>query len=147
MKVFRNDINSGTSVYLFASGKAASFFRGKYATDDPVEIAELDAEVAGKHPYIYVKEGEEEVETVDHLSALKEAAIKEYLEKQAAALDLTKTSESNQVFDTTSIANSSTVGAAMSGSTSTDAPVPTANTATIATPAVSGLAALKAKAS
>ncbi len=129
----------GNCSYVFKNGKAAPFFSGMYATDIQEEIDELNAEIAAGHPYLFINKDALTVETVDPIEALKKKHIAEYLATQAAAMDKSVETASDKEFKMTSISNSDSVGAAMSGSTSTDAPV--TGTATVVS---GGLAALKA---
>ena len=62
-------------------------FRGfDYFTDDPGKIKELDAEIANKHPSIYVDQNRLQVDSseIDPMAAMKKRIIEEYLAQQAA---------------------------------------------------------------
>lgn len=60
-RVFKNTM-PGTQ-YLFKNGKAAQFVAGRYETADEVEIAELEAEIHGGIPHIYVDAADTTVDT------------------------------------------------------------------------------------
>lgn len=44
--------------YIFKNGKPAIFVRGRFSTDVPAEIEELDDEIAKGHPHLYVDKDE-----------------------------------------------------------------------------------------
>lgn len=50
--VFKSTIPQNT--FLFKNGKAAVFIHGRYETDDADEITQLNAEIRGGIPYIYI---------------------------------------------------------------------------------------------
>jgi hypothetical protein len=60
-RVFKNTM--ANTQYLFKNGKAAQFPGGRYLTDDPVEIAELDAEIRGGMPHLYADPEDFQVDT------------------------------------------------------------------------------------
>lgn len=153
LRLFKSSI--ANCRYVFKDGKVAAFLAGEYRTDDAKEINELEEEVHAKHPFIYIDENNWEVPAiaVDPLEEIRKKAVAEYIASQANAANLPD-SESDQQFKVAGIANSSTVGSAMSGSTSTDAGVqsaqPAAGAQVVSQPAntasvmQSKLAALKA---
>jgi hypothetical protein len=71
--------------YIFKNGKPATFVSGRFITDIPSEIAELDEEVAAKHPFIFIDPAEKEIdsEKLDPMAGLRERIIAEYLARQA----------------------------------------------------------------
>lgn len=86
LHVFKSNIPS--SQYIFKSGKYAHFVDGKYFTDIESEIAELEAEIAGRHPHIYKDNGELTIvaEDRDPMVALRKKIIAEH-EAQKAAIE------------------------------------------------------------
>ncbi len=76
--------------YIFRNGKPAIFISGKFCTDIPTEISELDEEVASGHPIIYIDSAEREIDSakVDPIAGLREQIIAEYKASMAAATDL-----------------------------------------------------------
>lgn len=78
-KLFKSTVESCR--YVFKNGTVACFISGRYATDVKTEIEELDAEVALKHPTIYVDAKEKEVEqkAVDPIANLRKQIINDYL--------------------------------------------------------------------
>jgi hypothetical protein len=60
-RVFKNTM--ANTQYLFKNGKAAQFPGGRYLTDDPVEIAELDAEIRGGMPHLYTDPDDFQIDT------------------------------------------------------------------------------------
>ena len=77
--------------YVFKKGKMAVFKHHRYATDIPAEIEELEAEIAGGHPQIYIKEDQKflTAEMEDPMKALKAKFIAEYIAEQAKFTDPT----------------------------------------------------------
>ncbi len=75
--------------YVFKKGKMAVFKHHRYATDDPAEIEELDAEIAGKHPQIYFKADQKflTAEMEDPMKALRAKFFAEFQAQQAAFID------------------------------------------------------------
>lgn len=75
--------------YVFKKGKMAVFKHHRYATDNPVEIAELDEEIAAGHPQIYVKEDQKYLtaEMEDPMKALRAKFFAEFQAQQAAFVD------------------------------------------------------------
>jgi hypothetical protein len=61
-----------------------------YTTDVPFEIEELDAEIATRHPHIFIDESMREIDSakVDPIAALREKIIAEYKATMAAATDI-----------------------------------------------------------
>jgi hypothetical protein len=72
--------------YFFKDGSRADFVAGRFATDDPVRIAELQAEIKAKHPHIRVDAKELTTTQVvqDPLSHLR-AKIRAELEAEMMA--------------------------------------------------------------
>lgn len=85
LRVFKATLPSVN--YIFKNGKPAIFVQGKFCTDVPAEIAELDEEVANHHPIIFIDSAEREVDSaaVDPISALREKIIAEYKASMATA--------------------------------------------------------------
>ena len=65
------------------SGKPIHFVGGKFVTDEKEAIEYLDAELAARNKFIYVKEGEERVTStdLDPMAALRRKIIKEESKK------------------------------------------------------------------
>jgi small-conductance mechanosensitive channel len=78
-----------SSNYIFLDGSIASFVRGRYSTDDPARIKQLENEIATKHPYIYkdAKEATIDTEKLDPMWKLKQDMRAQILEEMAAAQD------------------------------------------------------------
>lgn len=78
-----------SSNYIFLDGSVASFVRGRYSTDDPARIKQLENEIATKHPYIYkdTKETTIDTEKLDPMWKLKQDMRAQILEEMAAAQD------------------------------------------------------------
>lgn len=71
--------------YVFRSGHVAKFAHGRYATEVPEEIAELDHEVLLKHPNIFIDPMEEVVDTdYDPRAEMKKKMREEILAEIAA---------------------------------------------------------------
>jgi hypothetical protein len=72
--------------YIFKDGTGAIFASGRYTTDDPIQIAELDNEIVKKHPTFYVYENAKTVDVrmLDPMEVMREQIISEYLAKMAA---------------------------------------------------------------
>lgn len=114
-RVFRSNISS--SRYVFKNGKVAPFIGGKYTTNIKHEVDELDAEIEMKHPHISANK-EEVVNTIEPLEALKAKFFAEFQAAQAANIlkdNDAGISEQGKL----NVANSTTVAAGMSGSSST----------------------------
>ena len=114
-RVFRCAVLS--SRYVFKNGKVAPFIGGKYTTDIAHEIAELDAEIAQRHPHITANK-EEVVTLSEPMEVLKQKFFAEFEAAQKAALNKNNdagTSEQGKL----NVANSTTVAAGMAGSDST----------------------------
>lgn len=75
--------------YIFKNGKPATFISGRFTTDLEEEIAELDAEVKARHPFIYIDPEEVTIdsEKLDPMSGLRERIIAEYLARLAEVTD------------------------------------------------------------
>lgn len=88
MRVYKATLPSVN--YIFRNGKPAIFVNGKFCTDIPSEITELDEEVAAKHPIIFIDSDEREIDSaaVDPIAALREKIIAEYKATMAAATSM-----------------------------------------------------------
>ena len=77
--------------YVFKKGKMAVFKHHRYATDIPAEIEELEAEIAGGHPQIYIKEDQKflNAEMEDPMKALRAKFFAEFQAQQAKFVDPT----------------------------------------------------------
>ena len=77
--------------YVFKKGKMAVFKHHRYATDIPAEIEELEAEIAGGHPQIYIKEDQKflTAEMEDPMKALRAKFFAEFQAQQAKFVDPT----------------------------------------------------------
>ena len=82
LRVFKSTM--GSSNYVFKDGSFAAFVSGKFYTDNDEYIAELQAEVAAKHPNIYVDADESEIDAVmvDPATAQRINIVAEYLAQQ-----------------------------------------------------------------
>ena len=85
LRVFKATLPSVN--YIFKNGKPAIFVNGMYTTDVPFEIEELDAEIATRHPHIFIDESMREIDSakVDPIAALREKIIAEYKATMEAA--------------------------------------------------------------
>jgi hypothetical protein len=63
LRVFKTRIPSMR--YAFGNGKIADFIKGKFYTCDPLQIAELESQVAAGHQYIFIDPAEIEIESED----------------------------------------------------------------------------------
>jgi hypothetical protein len=107
--------------YVFKDGTKAFFMRARFSTDIKEQIEELDAEVAKRHPMIFIDDKEREVDTdkVDPIEEIKRQAIAEYLASQNKALQRTNdrgTTDRNAPL--TGIVNTHTIAEGASGSAS-----------------------------
>lgn len=103
--------------FIFKGGKEAPFINGEYYTNDEIEIKELEAEIAASHPFISVNSEKKTIDTdkLDPLETIKQAAIAEYLAKQAAS----NSKDNNRgisVQTKLTVANSTTIADAAAGS-------------------------------
>lgn len=93
-----NQVNKGKKLYwatmpfmnfVFPNGKVAVFRHHRFATEVPSEIEVLDQEVAGNHPYIYVKQDAlyltEEME--DPMKALRARFYAEFMKEKLAQIN------------------------------------------------------------
>lgn len=107
--------------YIFKDGSEAAFVGGRYLTDNPEEIKQLDAEVASAHPFIYVDPSEPtvDVEFADELRKVQEEAVAKFLaEKKQASDPNNDMGETGIAAQLKGIATSKTIAEAASGSTS-----------------------------
>lgn len=76
--------------YIFKNGKPAIFVQGVYTTDVPFEIEEFEAEIAARHPHIFIDSAMREIDSaaVDPIAALREKIIAEYKATMANATSL-----------------------------------------------------------
>jgi hypothetical protein len=90
-RLFKSSLPSMS--FIFKNGKAAMFINGRYHTDDPSEIEQLDTEIKTRNPYLRIDEAERELDTElqDPMQQLKERfreeIIKEYLENEMRAIN------------------------------------------------------------
>lgn len=70
--------------YVFPDGSEAAFISGRYSTDDPAKIANLDYEISKGHPHIFTDPDKLQVSesSLDPMEELKAKIISEYLAKQ-----------------------------------------------------------------
>ena len=87
LRVYKSTVPS--IVYICKNGKPCNFIQGVYRTDIEAEIQELDAEIALKHPQLYIDSNEREIdsELVDPVAALRASIIADYLATQAKVTD------------------------------------------------------------
>ena len=85
LKVFKSNIPSIN--YIFPWGTVAAFQFGVYRTEVEKEVEHLNAEVALKHPHIYIDDAEKEIDSamVDPIHALRAKIIAEYEASRARA--------------------------------------------------------------
>lgn len=83
----------GASQYLFANGKSAHFVNGRFETDVPAEILELDEQInkfAIQHIYVDPADATRDTGKEDYIRERQKQAtieaMKEYEEKQAGKL-------------------------------------------------------------
>jgi hypothetical protein len=71
--------------YIFRDGVTAYFIHGMYHTTNPKHIEELNAEVAAKHPHIFIDSKEKTIDTekVDPISKLRDKLRAEILDEMA----------------------------------------------------------------
>lgn len=111
--------------FAFKNGKEAIFLNGKFMTNIPEEIKELDDEIALGHPFITrpTNPDEHRVDTtyVDPMEVIR-AQVRAELKAEEAAMRAGK----SNIADSASkqgevvVGNTTSVGEAMSGSTSVD---------------------------
>lgn len=79
--VFNSTIQS--CQYILKSGKTIAFTAGQYRTADAAEISELEAEISGGHPYLYIDPNNKTADSAvaDPLATVKAAAVAEFLAK------------------------------------------------------------------
>lgn len=102
LKLFKSSVVS--CQYIMPNGKYLYFVKGKFATDDPEEIAELEKAIKARHPHIFVDTKETEITAAkmnDPLSEIKAKAIAEYLAQQATGKDFGKSDTAMQNITTT----------------------------------------------
>lgn len=102
LKLFKSAMPS--CQYIMPNGKYLYFVKGKFATDDPDEIAELEKAIKARHPHIFIDSKESEItatKLMDPLAEIKAKAIAEYLAQQAAGKDFGKSDTSVQNITTT----------------------------------------------
>lgn len=115
--IFKSRVAS--SKFVFKNGKEASFVLGKYFTDVPWEIKELESEIESGHPHLYVDKAEATIDSdlVDPLEDIRKKAVADYIARMSKA-----TQQDNDMGETVNtgklegIANSDTIseGAASS---------------------------------
>lgn len=113
--VFTNTL--GNCKYCFPWGKDANFLGGEYASNNVAELEHLMDEVRMGHPHLAYK-GERNTPFLDPLEDVKKKAVADYLAEQARALDASKDGGSTEGGKLQGIANTATIAAAASGSTS-----------------------------
>ena len=88
------------------NGKECNFIGGQYTTDIKEEIEFLDAQVAARHPHIYVAKDEPTVDSdkLSPLDEIKKKAVAEYLAQQALQQETTSTTDKNAGLGTTASA-------------------------------------------
>lgn len=102
LKLFKSAMPS--CQYIMPNGKYLYFVKGKFATDDPEEIAELEKAIKARHPHIFVDAKESEITATkmnDPLAEIKAKAIAEYLAQQAAGKDFGTSDKTVQNITTT----------------------------------------------
>lgn len=111
-KVFKSRIPSCR--YVFKDGKHAPFIGGEYYTSDTTEIAELKAEIAANHPFLFIDENKKEIDTdkIDPIEEIRRKAVEDYIASQKQSLNKTNdrgtsTQERLNVANSTSIAEGS----------------------------------------
>jgi hypothetical protein len=106
--------------YLFANGKPAIFLDGRFSTDVEDEIKQLDAEVASKHPFIYIDVQESEFDTTkqDPMTLLRDKFRAELLAEQAAASNPARDMGTSLSEKLIGIATTANINAAAAGSSS-----------------------------
>ena len=117
-KVFKNYVKNCS--YFFKDGTQAPFINGKFVTTIEKQIKELEDEVAGGHPHIYIDAEEKEVDTealtpMEILKAeMKALARKELL--ASGLLDPSKNTTSSQAPFASSVANTFNIAEGAAGS-------------------------------
>jgi hypothetical protein len=107
------------SQYVFTGGGVAEFVGGRFLTDDPVHILELDAEVARRNQYITKGEKKLTGKDLDPVAEIRRKAVEEYIAAQKVASNPDRDmGKSEQAPLIASAANSKTVGEVTAGSSS-----------------------------
>jgi hypothetical protein len=85
--VFKSTIPSIN--YIFGNGKPAIFVQGRFCTDIPAEISELEYEVKLGHPHIFIDPNDAVADSavLDPIAGLREKIIAEYLAAAEKAND------------------------------------------------------------
>ena len=114
--------------YVFRNGKRAPFLAGRYSTDIPSEIAELEEEIELGHPHLYISLEDPVLPAVETLEALRKKHFAEFEIQMKRAMDKNNDSGNTEV-QKLNVVNSNTIanGAGSSdsmGTTDPDAPVP-----------------------
>jgi hypothetical protein len=88
LRVFKAHLPSVN--YIFRNGKPAIFVNGRYATDMPSEIQELEEEIGFGHPHLYIDADEKEVDSaqVDPIAALTDRIRAKLIAEMAVATDM-----------------------------------------------------------
>jgi hypothetical protein len=88
LRVFKATLPSVN--YIFRNGKPAIFVNGRYTTEFPAEIEELEYEISLGHPHIYIDSAEREVDSVqvDPIAALTGRIRAQLVAEMAAATDM-----------------------------------------------------------
>jgi hypothetical protein len=117
-RIFKSSLPSMN--YVFKDGMSAVFLGGKFSTDIDHYIKEMMQEVGvegtgkSRHPYIYVDLDEKEIdsEALTPLEIIKAEALAQARAELAAAMDITKKSESESKNFASSIASSQNIAQA-----------------------------------
>jgi len=108
------------SKYVFTDGSIAIFTGGRYVTDDPGKIAELDKEVRLGNPGIYVDPNARQIDPdmLDPMKVMRAKIIAEFLEEQRIAAATQDPNRNMGTSDTRSglrVGSSQNIGAIAAG--------------------------------
>lgn len=107
------------SRYVFRDGAVATFTSGRFLTDNPSQIAELDWEIKNRHPTIWVDKDNLTIDPkmLDPMEVMKAKIIAEYLEDQRLAATLNPNNDmgNNERASNLNVANSRTIAPLAAG--------------------------------
>ena len=126
VKLFKMRLNN--IGYVFRNGKRAPFLAGRYSTDIPSEIAELEEEIELGHPHLYISADDPVLPAVETIESLRKKHFEEFELQMKRAMDKNNNA-GNTVQERLNAVNSNTIasGAGTSDSMGTidpAAPVP-----------------------
>lgn len=86
LRVFKSSMQSMRYIFASVPGREAAFAMGRYCTQDPKEIEELEHEISLHHPHIYIDPENMEIDEIllDPIQAFKAQVEAEIRAKIAA---------------------------------------------------------------